>query len=106
MREKPQLDLRVVGRKQLPPRPWDEPSPNITSQLSANGDVLQVRVARGETSRRRHCLVERRVQPACLRVDEGRKRVEIRILELRQLTILHESLWQLMALLGELLKHA
>ena len=64
VREQPQLDLRVVGGEQRPALARNEAAPNVAAELAPDRDVLQVRVARRQASRRRDRLIERRVNAA------------------------------------------
>ncbi len=85
MGEHAQLDLVVVGRQQAPPRLRDEGGAQRSSELGADRNVLQVRVyARQPAGCRRH-LVEGRVDAAGLGIDQLGQRVEVGVLELRQL---------------------
>ena len=100
-----QLDLRVVGRQQLPARrPGDERRANFAAFLRADRDVLQVRVAGAEPARRGHHLVERRVHAAGFRMNHRRQRVDVRVLELRVLAVL-DDLGRQRVRLGQLLQH-
>ncbi len=93
MGEDSQLDLRIVGGEQRPTgRPCDERLANLPTVLGAHRDVLQVRVARAESSRGRHPLVERRVDPAVLGVNQGRQRIQVGALELGKLAMLDQEL--------------
>ena len=100
-----QLDLRVVGRQQLPTgRPGDEGRANFAAFLGANRNVLQVRVAGAEPAGGGHDLIERRVHAARFRVNHRRQRVDVRVLELRVLAIL-DDLRRQRVRLGQLLQH-
>ena len=68
MRHQAQLDLRVVGGEQhAVGRAGDERAPDLTPELAAHRNVLQVRVGRREASGRGRRLVEDRVQAAVAR---------------------------------------
>ena len=64
MGEQAQLDLGVVGRDELVSFLGDEAGPDLTPQLGANGDVLEVRVVGGQPAGGGCRLVEGGVQPA------------------------------------------
>jgi hypothetical protein len=64
MGEQTQLDLRVVCGEQHAARRGDEGGANLAPELGADGDVLQVRVGRGETAGGRAHLVEGGVDAA------------------------------------------
>ena len=68
----------------------DERAPDLPSELTTHGDVLQVRRLRRDAARRHGRLLERRVHAAGLRVDEPRQRIEVRGLELGELAVLEE----------------
>ena len=51
MCEEPKLDLRVVGGEKQPSLSRNESSANVPAQLSTDRNVLQVRVARGQSAR-------------------------------------------------------
>src|SRR5688572_13023420 len=81
--KQPELDLRVVSREEEPPLSRNEPSTNVSSEFTTNRNVLEVRVTRRETSGGCDRLVEGRVQPLVVRMDERRERIEICVFELR-----------------------
>ena len=86
-----QLDLRVVGRQQLPARlARQERRANLAAALGAHRNVLQVRIVRAEPARGRHHLVERRVHAAGLRMHHLRQGVDVRVLQLGVLPILDD----------------
>src|SRR5438045_1523418 len=78
----PQFDLRVVGGKERPAWLRDEGAANLSADLSAHRNVLQVRIGAGETSGRGTGLIERGVQPSRDGIDQLRKCVDIRRLQL------------------------
>ena len=82
--EHPQLDLVVVAGQQPVARLGDEAGAHRAPDLGADRDVLQVRVRAREPPGRRGHLVERGVDAAVV-LDQGRKRVEVGVLELGQL---------------------
>ena len=65
-----QLDLRVVGREEFATVVGDEGLADFLAVLVADGDVLQVRVARAEPARGGDGLVERCMDASRPRVDE------------------------------------
>ena len=88
--EEAQLDLRVVGRDEEAPRRGDEGLPDRAPRLGPHGDVLEVRVVRGEAARRRDRLVEARVDPPVPR-DVPREGVDVGPLQLRELAPLEDE---------------
>jgi len=84
------FDLRVVGGDEHAPWRGDEGTPDLATQLGANGDVLHVRVARGEASRGRHGLVVRSVKAPGLGVHHRWQRVHVRRLELGDAAVLEQ----------------
>ncbi len=89
MGQDPQLDLRIIGRQEQPARPArDERLADLAAFLGADRDILQVGVARAQPAGRRDALVERGVDPAVLGMHELGQRVEVRALELGELTML------------------
>ena len=95
MRQQPQLDLRVIRAQQhrvLASR--DERLADHLSLVGAHRDVLQVRVARAQPSRRRHRLVERRVDASRARRHQFRQRIDVRPLQLRQEPVFEHQLRQ------------
>src|SRR5262249_51345824 len=56
-----ELDLRVVGGKELPARFGHERGADAAAELGADRDVLDVWIVRGQPPRHRYELVERRV---------------------------------------------
>ena len=92
-------------RRELPSAARHEAATNGLSELAANGNVLEVRIGRRQAPGARHRLVERGVQAPGLRVHEPGQRVEIGVLELRQLPVLHEQGRQGMPFVGQFLQH-
>jgi hypothetical protein len=70
----------------------DEGPPDVSAELGTNRDVLEVRLRRRHASRRGADLIERRVNPPRSTVDHRRERVDVRRLQLRQLTELEQLL--------------
>ena len=64
MGEDAQLDLAVVGAKQLPTLLGQEGLADLTAVGRADGDVLEVGIAAGEPSCGGHRLVEVGMYPA------------------------------------------
>src|SRR5512132_949712 len=106
MRQEAQLDLGVVGNEQRPPRTRDESAPDVAAELSPDGDVLQIWIARRESAGGGHSLVIRRVEALVSPIDEIGKRVEIRRLEFRDLAILHEQRGKRVPFVRKILKDA
>ena len=104
VREHPELDLRVVGGDQHVPRISDDGAPDFASGFRAHGDVLQIRIAAAQAPGCRNRLVERRMQPAGLRVDELRQRVDVRAFQLLELAPLQDEARQLVRV-RQLLEH-
>src|SRR5437763_16907191 len=90
LRQETQLDLRMVCRDEQAPGGGNEASSNITSQLTANRNVLKIRVARRKAARCRDGLIEGGMNPISPRIHERRQRVDVRALELRLLSVFHE----------------
>src|SRR5205823_11165957 len=82
VREDAQLDLRVVGGEQFVTRLGDERGADLTPQLGADRDRLEVRVRGREPAGGGDGLVEGRVQAPVLG-DQARKRAEIGVDQLR-----------------------
>src|SRR5256885_15315377 len=82
--EDPQLDLRVVGRDELPAGLGGEGGPDLAPELRSDRDRLQVRVRGREPPRRSDRLVEGSVQAAVL-AEQRRQRSEGGVEELRVL---------------------
>ena len=85
MGEHAQLDLRIVGRDQLHAVVGDEGGADFATFLGADRDVLQIRIGRGEASRRRRGQRVARVDAARAGVDVFRQRVGVGRPELRHL---------------------
>src|SRR5438046_6393260 len=88
MRQKSQLDLRIVGGEQLRAFLRDEQAANAATQLTSDWNVLQVRIVRRKPARRSRRLIECGVQAASARIQERRQCIDIRAFELRDLTVL------------------
>ena len=102
VREDAELDLRVVGGEDPRARRRHERRADAARELRADGDVLEVRVGRGEAAGRRAGLVERRVD-AAVRADELGERVDVGPLELRERAVLEDERGE-RVVLGELLE--
>ena len=85
-----QLDLGIVCRYQLPARFGNESLPNLATKGGPNGNVLQVRVGRGEPPCRCYRLVKVGMDPMGIRTNQLRQGINIGRLELRQRTILYD----------------
>src|ERR1039458_6583181 len=86
MSEQAKFNLRVVGRKQLISRSSNKRSANFATKLSANGNVLQIRIDGGESPSCRGCSLERGVH-ARLGVGEQRQRINVIRLELGEMPV-------------------
>ena len=86
-----QLDLAVVRIHQHPAGPRNEHSADLAAQLRAHGDILQIRLRRGQAAGRRHRVLEGRVD-AAVRRDLLLQTVGIGGLELCQHPIIHDRL--------------
>ncbi|MBA7685007.1 hypothetical protein ES703_93420 [subsurface metagenome] len=64
-----QVNLRIVGGKQLRPLRGDKGPPHLFAQLPPDGDILQIRLAGREPPRGRPRLVKAGVQPPRFFVD-------------------------------------
>src|SRR5689334_19060681 len=80
--EHAELDLRVVRTENAETFGWHERRTNQPAHITANGNVLQVRIRRRETPRRRNRLLEAGMNTTRLRIHRAWKRVEIRALQL------------------------
>ncbi len=90
--EDPELDLAVVGGEQPVALFGDEAGADGAADLGPDRDVLQVRVGAGEAAGGGRGLVEGGVDASGLGVDQLRQRVEVGVLQLRQLTPLLDLL--------------
>ena len=104
MRQQPQLDLRVVGGEQHKAGLGHEGRADLAPQLSADRNVLQVRVDRRQPACRRSRHVERCMQPLGARIQQRRQRVHVGRLQLRELTIFQHHLRHIV-LGGQTLQH-
>src|SRR5262249_40118533 len=77
VREDTQFNLRVVGRDQHVSRGSNERSPDFTSELGADRDVLQVRVRAAQPTGCGDRLVEAGVDAPGLAIDFLRQRVDV-----------------------------
>src|SRR5689334_2081826 len=85
MRQKSQLNLRVVGGQQDRARCCGECGTNLTAKLGANWNVLQIRVRRRKPSGSSSGLIKGRVQAASRPVQQCRERVDVSRLQFRKL---------------------
>src|ERR1700678_330242 len=90
MRHQSKLDLRIVGRHQHVAGSRNEGGSNLAPNCSADGNVLQIRIGRRQTSCCSPNLIEGGVYPP-LRVGELWKRVEVSGLQLRELAIFEDE---------------
>src|SRR5277367_5094927 len=92
MSEDAQLNLRIIRGKELKSRRGDERGANFAAELGADGNVLQIRIGRAQTSGCGAGLREARVQAAGDGVDQARQYVGIGGFELGQLTVFDDFL--------------
>ena len=78
MRQKSQLNLRIVGRKQRHPRTCGKRRANLPAQLRAHGNILQIGLGRAEPAGRCARLAQAGVQPPGGRIDQLRQCVHVR----------------------------
>ena len=91
VRHDAQLDLRVVHREQHVPRRGDEALADAAPLLGADGDVLQVRVGRGEPPGDRAGLAVGRVHASGRRVHGRGQRIDVGGLQLGELAVLDDQ---------------
>jgi hypothetical protein len=99
-----QLDLRVVGAHDAHFLRRGERAANRFAELGAHRDVLQVRIVRRNTPRRRDRLAPLAVNAPGRGVHEHRQRIDVRSLELGELPVLEQNARE-RVVLGELLEH-
>ncbi len=87
MREDARLDLAVVSAEQFMASRNDERFTNTQAIVPFDGDVLQIRISRGKTSSCGNGLIQRRVEPFCLRSDEFWKGIHIGGLEFTEAAV-------------------
>ena len=104
VREDPELDLRIIGGEDLPAGRRDERLPDPFALEGPDRNVLQIRVAAGEASRRGHGLVVRRVNPARPGVNHLREGIHVSRFELGHPAVGQDLRRQLMPL-GERGQH-
>ena len=90
MREQPQLNLRVVGGKQLGARGGDESGANFAAELGADGNVLEIRIDGREPARGRGGGLERGVD-ARFGIGEQRQSVDIIRFELGEMAVFEDQ---------------
>ena len=105
-----QLDLRVVGREEFAAVVGDEGLADLLAVLVADGDVLQIGVARAEPARGGDGLVERRMDTSRPRVDELGQGFDVGAQQLLQAAVLQylahdvvlaaEAFWPVLVFLG------
>ena len=91
----PQLDLRVVGGKELPVggAVGNEGPPDLPPCLGAYGNVLKVGIAAGDTAGGRARLVVAGMHPASARIDHVGQGVDVGRLELGHLSVLEDLVY-------------
>ena len=104
VRQHAELDLRVVGRDEDAAGFGNDRAPDLAPKFGAHRDVLQVRVAAAQPAGGGHRLVEAGVQSSCFRIDQQRQRIDVRALQLHQLTPLQDEARQVVRG-GELFEH-
>ncbi len=77
MRQDTQLELRIVGSEQDVAGVSDERMPDLPSNLSTHGNILQVGVARRQSPAGRGCLAKGRMYTPCDRVHLRQQSVNI-----------------------------
>ncbi len=82
MGQYPEVDLRIVGREEKLARRGDEGRAQPLAFGGADRDVLEVRVAAGEASRRRYGLIVGRVDPSRPGMNHLRQGVDVGRFEL------------------------
>lgn len=94
MRQQAQLYLAVVGRHEhLAHAQRHEAFANLTPEISAHGNVLQVGIAAAQTPRGGDGLIERRMQTP-IGTAQLRQRVDIGAFDLRQFAVVQNERWQ------------
>src|SRR5579885_1492233 len=99
MRHDPQFNLRVIRRQQYLPLLRHKRGANLSPQFASHRDILQIRIARAQPSRRCTRLRETRMQPLCLRMNQFRQRIHVRRFQLRNLAVFDHLPRQFMLLL-------
>src|SRR5579875_2599312 len=94
--QNPQLDLRVVGRKQNPSGISNKGAPDPASFLAARRNILKVGIGGAEAAGGGQRLVKRSMQPPIL--DQRRQTVDIGRFELGQSAIFQQLTRQFMEL--------
>ena len=104
VREQAQFDLGVVGRQEaLAFRQRHEAGADLAAELGAHGDVLEVRIRRGQAAGGGDRLVERGVHAPVARA-QARQRVDVGRLDLGELAVAQDERRHLV-LGGQLLEH-
>src|SRR6266581_4309412 len=93
----PQIDLGVVGGEEQGAARRDERAPDRFAPRGAHGNVLKVRLRRGQPPGGSAGLVEARVDAARRGVDESGERVDVGRLELGQLAVFDQEPGHLVA---------
>ena len=78
MRQQTKLDLRVIRREQQTTGLSGEGSANLPAYLGADGNVLKVRIGRGQPAGCSPSLIESRMQSASAGIQQCGQRVHIR----------------------------
>ena len=92
MREKAQLDLRIVSRDEQHAFACNKRATNRSTHFGANRNVLQVWIRRTQSACRRAGLTKRAVNAACCRANRFIERFELGADEFRKLAILKNLL--------------
>ena len=98
-----ELDLRIVGVDEDAAWLRHENGAEASTKLRTHRDVLQVRIRRRDTARRRHHLIKLPMD-AAIRLNKVQKPLRIGRVQLRKRTVVQDIRHDLVVL-GELLKH-
>ena len=104
MRHDAQLDLRVVRGQQYLSFLGDESGANLSPQLAADRNVLQIRIARAKPAGGRAGLRKAGVQSSGFGMDQLRKRVHISRFELGEFAVF-DDLFRKRMLRGQFLEN-
>src|SRR5215467_3967554 len=88
VRHHPQFDLGIIGRKQNLSLLRHKRRADLPPQFGSDRNVLQVRIARTEPSRRGHGLADAGVHAPGVGMDQLRQRIDVSGLQLRHFAVL------------------
>ena len=91
MGQDPQFNLGIVRTDQLPTRFGKKRLTHLTTEGRADGDVLEVRVAAGETSGGGDRLIEVRMHPAGCGLHQGRQGIHVGAFQLAECAVLQDE---------------